>query len=67
MTIDIFGLPCFLQKNLIINFSSRTSSRDVQNTIEASLDKRTKTIYGPPMGKHMAIFIDDLNMPVVDT
>lgn len=56
-----------LQRYLNINFSSRTSSRDVQQTIEASLDKRTKTIYGPPIGKHMVIFIDDLNMPVVDT
>jgi len=49
-----------------MNFSSRTSSADVQNSIEASVDKRTGNIYGPPAGKTLVVFIDDMNMPKVD-
>ncbi|KAH8295402.1 hypothetical protein KR018_010894 [Drosophila ironensis] len=51
---------------LNINFSSRTSSLDVQRTLEAAVEKRTKDTYGPPMGKRIACFIDDMNMPQVD-
>ncbi|KAH8358423.1 hypothetical protein KR093_000053 [Drosophila rubida] len=51
---------------LNINFSSRTSSLDVQRTLEAAVEKRTKDTYGPPMGKKIACFIDDMNMPQVD-
>lgn len=52
---------------LNINFSSRTSSMDIQKTLESSVEKRTKEIYGPPMGKKLMVFMDDLNMPQVDT
>jgi dynein heavy chain len=52
--------------SLNINFSSRTSSLDVQNNIQANVDKRSGKIYGPPAGKKLIIFIDDLNMPKVD-
>ncbi|CAH1165598.1 unnamed protein product [Phyllotreta striolata] len=49
-----------------INFSSRTSSMDVQKNLESSVEKRTKEIYGPPMGKKLICFMDDMNMPQVD-
>ncbi|EFJ08822.1 hypothetical protein SELMODRAFT_131043 [Selaginella moellendorffii] len=49
------------------NFSSRTTSMDVQITVEDVLEKRTKDIYGPPVGRKMILFIDDMNMPRVDT
>ncbi|KAK3083644.1 hypothetical protein FSP39_000711 [Pinctada imbricata] len=52
---------------LNMNFSSRTSSLDVQRNLEASVEKRTKDTYGPPPGKRLLIFIDDMNMPQVDT
>ncbi len=52
---------------LSVNFSSRTTSMDVQRTVEASVEKRTKDSYGPPPGKKLIIFIDDMNMPCVDT
>lgn len=50
-----------------INFSSRTTSADVQTNIEANIDKRSGVIYGPPTGRKLIVFIDDLNMPKVDT
>ncbi|OQR81950.1 dynein heavy chain, partial [Thraustotheca clavata] len=55
-----------VMSSLTINFSSRTSSTDVLTNIQANVDKRTGKIYGPPAGKKLAIFIDDMNMPKVD-
>lgn len=52
---------------LNINFSSRTTSLDVQRTIEAAVEKRTKNIFGPPVGKKLIAFVDDMNMPRVDS
>lgn len=52
---------------LNMNFSSRTTSSDVQRAIEDSTEKRTKDTYGPPMGKKLLVFFDDLNMPKVDS
>ncbi|KAL4712607.1 hypothetical protein ACJJTC_007202 [Scirpophaga incertulas] len=50
-----------------MNFSSRTSSMDVQRNLESVVEKRTKDTFGPPVGKRMLVFIDDMNMPIVDT
>nr|XP_046243361.1 dynein axonemal heavy chain 10 [Scatophagus argus] len=51
---------------LIINFSSRTTSMDLQRNLEANVEKRTKDTYGPAMGKRLLVFMDDMNMPKVD-
>ena len=51
---------------LNLNFSSRTSSLDVQANIESNVDKRTGAIFGPANGRQMVVFVDDLNMPKVD-
>ncbi|VFV23646.1 dynein heavy chain axonemal [Lynx pardinus] len=51
---------------LIVNFSSRTTSLDIQRNLEANVEKRTKDTYGPPMGKRLLVFMDDMNMPKVD-
>jgi dynein heavy chain len=52
---------------LVVNFSSRTNSRDLQNTIEDNIDKRSGRIFGPKQpGKKMVLFIDDVHMPRVD-
>ena len=50
---------------LIVNFSSRTTSLDIQRNLEANVEKRTKDTYGPPMGKRLLVFMDDVNMPKV--
>ncbi|XP_051490092.1 dynein axonemal heavy chain 10 [Apus apus] len=51
---------------LVINFSSRTTSMDIQRNLETNVEKRTKDTYGPPMGKRLIVFMDDMNMPKVD-
>lgn len=50
-----------------MNFSSRTTSLDVQTSLESYVAKRNKDVYGPPIGKQLICFIDDINMPQVDT
>lgn len=49
-----------------MNFSSRTTSLDVQRNLESNVEKRTKDTFGPPLGKKLLVFIDDMNMPQVD-
>jgi dynein heavy chain len=48
------------------NFNSYTDSLTLQRFLEANVEKRMGREYGPPNGKQLVFFIDDLNMPAVD-
>lgn len=50
-----------------INFSAQTSSIRTQEMMEGPLDKRKRNLLGAPIGKTVIIFIDDVNMPKLDT
>lgn len=49
-----------------IIFSAKTSAKQTQDLIDGKLDKRRKHVYGPPMGRFLIFFIDDLNMPALE-
>jgi len=49
-----------------INFNSYTDSKAMQVVIESQVDKRSGVIFGPPLGKVLIYFMDDLNMPYLD-
>ena len=59
---DVDGI---MSKNIVMSYY--TSSLTLQQEIESYIDKRSGNIYGPPMGKKMVFFVDDMNLPYVET
>jgi dynein heavy chain len=49
-----------------MSMNSYTDSKALQAVIESNVDKRMGKIYGPPSGKILMFFMDDLNMPKLD-
>jgi len=52
---------------VLVNFSAQTSSLITQVTIEQKLEKKRKNLLGAPAGRKCVIFVDDVNMPLVET
>ncbi|KAF4677338.1 hypothetical protein FOZ62_026768, partial [Perkinsus olseni] len=48
------------------NFSAQTSSGNVVDIFETRLDRKRKNLLGPPAGSKMIVFVDDINMPLVE-
>ena len=50
-----------------VPFNFYTTSEMLQNVLEKPLEKKAGRNYGPPGAKRLIYFIDDMNMPKVDT
>jgi dynein heavy chain len=64
------NLSLYLQKNapsnylsVFINFSAQTHVNQLQDLIDSKVEKRLRGVVGPPAGRKMVLFVDDLNMP----
>ena len=51
--------------SLVINCSANTTSMEIYRTLESNTEKRTKDSVGPPPGKTLVVFVDDVGMPHV--
>lgn len=52
---------------IVLNFSAQTSSGRTQEILELKLENKKRTVLGAPIGKRVCLFIDDVNMPKLDT
>merc|ERR1719183_3113852 len=65
MYVAKFSMDVMLSKR--INFSSATVPLGFQKTVESEVERKTGKTFCPPNGKLMTIFLDDVNMPLVNT
>ena len=52
--------------HMSVNMNFYTSAAILQTALEAPLQKRTGSTFGPPGGAKLVYFVDDLNLPEVD-
>ena len=50
-----------------VNFSAQTKPANLKDVLETKLERKRKTLLGPPSGKKMLLFVDDVNMPALET
>jgi dynein heavy chain len=60
-------LPQDKYNAIFVTFSAKTTASMTQDIIDGKLDKRRKGVYGPPPNQYNIVFVDDLNMPEVET
>jgi dynein heavy chain, axonemal len=51
----------------VINMNYYMDSAALQQRIDGAIDKRSGRLFGPPTGKRMIFFLDDLNLPYIET
>ena len=51
----------------VMGYSAQTKPSNLRDVLESKLEKKRKNLLGPPSGKKMFLFIDDLNMPSLET
>lgn len=51
----------------VVGYSAQTKPANLRDVLETKLEKKRKNLLGPPSGKKMFLFIDDLNMPALET
>lgn len=72
------GKSLYIQNNLMyldnekylpsfITFTTQTTAEQTQELVLSKLHKHRRGIYGPPTGKSSILFIDDMNMPIMET
>ena len=49
-----------------INFSTQTNTLSIQQAIEDKLEKKKRSILEAAIGKSIAVFVDNRNMPAVE-
>jgi len=52
---------------IALNFSAQTNSKQTQDSIMDKLEKISRKVLGAQAGKRNAVFVDDINMPLVET
>lgn len=53
--------------SLCINMNYYTDSFNLQQQLESVIDKRSGRMFGPPATKKLVYYIDDLNLPYIET
>lgn len=61
------GLDDSLFLNTIITMNYYMDSAALQMRIDGSIDKRSGRLFGPPTGKKMVFYVDDMNLPYIET
>ena len=51
----------------VVGYSAQTKPANLREIFESKLEKKRKNLLGPPSGKKMFMFVDDLNMPSLET
>lgn len=51
----------------VMGYSAQTKPSNLRDVLETKLEKKRKNLLGPPSSKKMFLFVDDLNMPALET